>query len=236
VVGIVLACAAQATWILTSGSLQLYGAGRRVPLPERIQTSSGLTDDRLRQMVGWFGWLDTPPPLAVHLAWAAALLVLLGLALRRAPARPVALVALLAVAVLAVPVILEARSISEVGYFWQGRYTLPLAVGPATARRREQPRPRAGRWGPARAPRSPGRLPPGQLRRRARSVHRRQGAGTRPGDGQWAPPLPALVLVVGLRPDAGVVGGLAGSARAEVGTGVRPRPRLGPRQDGCAGR
>jgi hypothetical protein len=38
-------------------------------------------------------------------------------------------VVLLAVAVVAVPVVLEARSISEVGYFWQGRYSLPLAVG-----------------------------------------------------------------------------------------------------------
>jgi hypothetical protein len=54
---IVLACAAQAAWILTSGSLQLYGAGRRVPLPERVRTSFGLTDERLRQMsAGSAGW------------------------------------------------------------------------------------------------------------------------------------------------------------------------------------
>jgi hypothetical protein len=33
VAGIVLAGAAQAAWILTSASLELYGAGRRVPLP-----------------------------------------------------------------------------------------------------------------------------------------------------------------------------------------------------------
>ena len=129
VAGTVLACAAQAAWILSSASLQLYGAGERVPLPERVTTSIGLTDDRLRQLVGWFGWLDTPPPLAVHLAWAAALLVLLGVALRRQAPRVVAVTVLLVIGVLAVPVVLEARSISEVGYFWQGRYTLPLAVG-----------------------------------------------------------------------------------------------------------
>jgi hypothetical protein len=193
--GIVLACAAQAAWIVSSTALELYGNGPRVPLSEKVRTSVGLIDERLRQMVGWFGWLDTPPPLAVHLAWALALLVLLAVALRRAAPRSVGLTVLLAVAVVAVPVVLEARSVSDVGYFWQGRYTLPLAVGV----------PLVAAWS-SRLP--AGRRVPAALIAVVAVCHLvsyvvtlgRYTVGTGQGlglvDGDWAPPLPALTLVL----------------------------------------
>ena len=193
VAAVVLACAAQATWILTSASLELYGAGRRVPLLERLRTSAGLTDERLRQLVGWFGWLDTPPPLAVHLAWAAVLLVVVVVAVRRSRPRAVAVAGLLAVGVLVVPVVLEARSISDVGYFWQGRYTLPLAVGVPLVLA-------AGSRASARRPLL------ALLLTVVAACHLvvyvvalgRYTVGTGNGlglvDEQWAPPLPALVL------------------------------------------
>jgi len=104
-------------------------------------------------------------------------------------------VVLLAVAVVAVPVTLEARSISEVGYFWQGRYTLPLAVGlPLLAA--ASSRTRAGRWA---TPVLLGVLAVCHLvsfvvALGRYTVGKGQGLGLLGGD--WAPPLPALVLVV----------------------------------------
>jgi len=229
VVAIVLACAAQAAWIVTSGSLQLYGAGQRVALPERVRTSVGLTDERLRQMVGWFGWLDTPPPLAVQLAWAAALLVLLVVALRRATPRSVGLVVLLAGGVLAVPVVLEARSISEVGYFWQGRYTLPLAVGlPLVAAA-------SSRGRPGHPPRATALLLAVLVACHLVSyvtalgrytVGTGQGLGLVGGD--WSPPLPALTLVVAFLLTLLVGGG--GLARLAGGPVEPPEAGASPDQ------
>ena len=80
-------------------------------------------------MVGWFGWLDTPAPVGVHLAWAVALLATVLLGLRAARPVRAALVVLLGIGTVAIPVVLELASANTVGFYWQGRYTLPLAVG-----------------------------------------------------------------------------------------------------------
>ena len=126
---LVLAGAAQAAWVLWSGALELFGTGRALTLRERASVSLSLTDERLRQMVGWFGWLDTPAPDAVHHAWAAVLLALVVLGLGGAAPLRVVLLAAVAVAVVLVPIALEVPSVNEVGFYWQGRYTLPLAAG-----------------------------------------------------------------------------------------------------------
>lgn len=126
---VVLAAAAQTAWVLSSGALSLYGRGRQLSLGERVRISLGLADDRLRQMVGWFGWLDTPAPDAVHYAWTGALVALVALGLRRPDPLRAGLLLAVAVAVVAVPVALEVPSVDDVGFYWQGRYTLPLAAG-----------------------------------------------------------------------------------------------------------
>jgi peptidoglycan/LPS O-acetylase OafA/YrhL len=129
----------------------------------------------------------------VHLAWAAVLLVVVVVLLRRSRPRAVAVAGLLAVGVLVVPVALEARSISDVGYFWQGRYTLPLAVGVPLVLA-------AGSRASARRPLL------ALLLTVLAACHLvgyvvalgRYTVGTGNGlglvDEQWAPPLPALVL------------------------------------------
>ncbi|MBO9556692.1 DUF2142 domain-containing protein [Cellulomonas sp.] len=84
----------------------------------------------VEQMIGNFGWLDTPSPYLTVLAWntAACSLVLLALA-QRGARRPRAAVLLLLVAVLIVPVALSVPTAEAAGIVWQGRYTLPIAVG-----------------------------------------------------------------------------------------------------------
>lgn len=96
--------------------------------PLRALAGAGTaTGQYLQQQVGVFGWLDTPAPLATWLPWTACLgaLVLAALAVGR---RRRALV-VLAVLVLAIPVITQVPTAARLGLIWQGRYLLPLSVG-----------------------------------------------------------------------------------------------------------
>jgi hypothetical protein len=81
------------------------------------------------EMIGILGWLDTQlPGWVINLWWAViALLMVAGVAAGRWR-RGCVLIAL-GIAVLIVPMVIEARGAATVGYVWQGRYTLPLAVG-----------------------------------------------------------------------------------------------------------
>ncbi|GAA2726131.1 DUF2142 domain-containing protein [Cellulomonas aerilata] len=82
------------------------------------------------QMIGNFGWFDTPsPPLTVYL-WTGAV----GAAGALALALPGAVRGRLALGVLVVgvcvgPMVAQLPSVEDTGLVWQGRYTLPVAVG-----------------------------------------------------------------------------------------------------------
>ncbi len=125
------AIAAQAVWLAVAGSVNLanLAGASHDPTSLVIRKSIGGSFSFFSQMIGNFGWLDTPTPTGVLVAWAfvLGLLVILGLAWsgRRAAG---ALAGVLALTV-AVPIVLEAASAHSVGYVWQGRYGLPLAVG-----------------------------------------------------------------------------------------------------------
>lgn len=78
------------------------------------------------QMVGTFGWLDTPAPDPVYFVWAAltAAIVLAGIAVLRG--RRLLFAGLLALALVLLPPIIQAGYVTAGGFIWQGRYTLPL--------------------------------------------------------------------------------------------------------------
>jgi hypothetical protein len=83
----------------------------------------------LRQMVGYFGWLDVNPPYHLAELWflpVLALLVGAGLAGKR---RDVAALLVLAGSVIAIPVLAQGRQAQTLGYIWQGRYLLAVAAG-----------------------------------------------------------------------------------------------------------
>lgn len=87
------------------------------------------TPEYFSEMVGNLGWLDTPVPHPVLLSWYAAVGVLLVLALVvGSPRLRLSLLATLA-AVIVLPIAISAPEVPKLGYIWQGRYTLPLAVG-----------------------------------------------------------------------------------------------------------
>lgn len=79
-------------------------------------------------LVGIFGWLDTPAPLAVQFLWSLLIggVALLGIVLARGRARIAVWIGI--GAVLLLPAILQGIYIASGGVIWQGRYILPVFV------------------------------------------------------------------------------------------------------------
>jgi hypothetical protein len=111
---------------LAAIALVLVGPGDVHAETVRVVVSN--TGDHLRQLVGILGWLDTPvPAVAVFLFWAliGGLALVAALEFRRAS---LVYLAGLAGAVV-VAWLLELGQSADYGNYWQGRYTMPFAVG-----------------------------------------------------------------------------------------------------------
>ena len=118
-------------WLVFHDTIQLPRVDefRNMPATQAARNSLGKSDGDLRQMIGVFGWLDTPSPALTFYLWffATGTLVVLGLV---AASRRL-MMGLLGVIVLTVllPRALEFPSVQKYGFGWQGRYGLPVAVG-----------------------------------------------------------------------------------------------------------
>jgi hypothetical protein len=119
--------------VMSVGSLAyIEWVRRQLPIERPGQGLSAALDKLpwyLRQGVGIFGSNDIPLPDAVYWAWGGlfAVLIALGLVLAR---RPQALVLLAVLAAgIGVQIGAEGFSLPPIGFFWQGRYALPLLVG-----------------------------------------------------------------------------------------------------------
>jgi hypothetical protein len=123
----------QLAWVLSVGTLDAANGNtpgiQHAGLSVLIRGSVGRAFLYYRELIGVFGWRDTSPPSLVLIVWTAAIggIAVLGVWLGTRRSRQV----MLTVAVLAVvlPVFFEVLDAHKAGYFWQGRYTLPLAVG-----------------------------------------------------------------------------------------------------------
>lgn len=151
---VVVAAGVHLWWLLWARPLAAVDPERTIEtdLGGRISGAFWRSIDYPRDMVGNAGWLDTPAPRWVAWLWLAMLVVLLVFGLLAASARQrLAIVAVLAATVV-VPVALDAMQAPRTGFIWQGRYTIPVAVGVpllcgwalATARRPLPPV--VGRW------------------------------------------------------------------------------------------
>lgn len=128
---VVLACVAAAGWVVGTNSL---GSGDAVNHPDlTFVPAAKLTffawDGFVLNMVGQFGWMDTPLEGWVLMAFAAgsAFVVLAALAVGRWRDR--AGVVAVAAATFALPVVVHASQAHFLGFIWQGRYILPVAIG-----------------------------------------------------------------------------------------------------------
>lgn len=119
-----------AAWLLFAkplgGSL---GGGSTLGTGHLLRLSAGASMDRLAGMVGELGWLDTRPPALAVVTWLGLTGFLAVGAMCAAAVRPALVLLGLVIAVVAVPVAVEVSQASRLGLVWQGRYSLPLAVG-----------------------------------------------------------------------------------------------------------
>ena len=99
------------------------------PATAVLASSVGKFDVVVREMIGVAGWTDVFPPAPTFYGWLVVVAVLLGLGLARARIRLMAVTAAVVLGTAIIPVVLEASQAARIGYVWQGRYTLPLAVG-----------------------------------------------------------------------------------------------------------
>lgn len=123
---------AQVLWIAIVKPLDTSLTGTELDLSgsEVFRRTFGTSFGRYRELIGGFGWLDTPAPSATILLWTLALGALLLIAATFGPRRNALVLLVLLLAIVAVPVALEYQAFNDAGgFFWQGRYTLPLAVG-----------------------------------------------------------------------------------------------------------
>ena len=207
-IGVALAAAFGVAFVMlgVGGLPSLLGGATVPPLThlQEVQKTFSLTWAHLHQAIGNFGWTDTPVPWGVTVIWTAGVgvVVVAGVA---CSGRTALALAVLVVAVLALPVVLESPRINAVGPYWQGRYWLPLLVGlPLVALAFERRRPargggRAGGGvlGTAGAVAGAGLLVAAQVGGFLTALHRYEtGLGVGPGArAQWGPPGGAGLMV-----------------------------------------
>lgn len=88
----------------------------------------GETDAYLRQMVGVFGWLDTRSPQLSYYLWIGIVFAMVGFVAVASKLRTSAPLLLTVAVTLTLPLI-ELPNAATSGLPWQGRYSLPVAVG-----------------------------------------------------------------------------------------------------------
>lgn len=127
----VVATVAALVWTVADKTLQVFALH---PNPANTFSAAfahawGKLGYRTTQMVGILGWLDTRLPAWVLDLWWAVTAALAAAALALGRWRRAVVLVALGGLVVFVPLLLEAHDARNVGFVWQGRYTLPLAVG-----------------------------------------------------------------------------------------------------------
>ena len=132
VVYVILVSVPSVLWALRYGTL-LTGEGLWPQYGDKVLAVTDMVlslSKQYQQMIGNLGWFDTPVPLLTLLIWSVSLGMLASLALqhRGHASAKVALGVLLAGVVVG-PMILQLPGVADAGLVWQGRYTLPIAIG-----------------------------------------------------------------------------------------------------------
>lgn len=113
----------------TSGSLLGYGRDD-LSVWDALQQAVRRTGEMVVQMIGKFGWLDSPMPIIVTMIWVALILLLLvGAIYTASMARQRVALIVTVMTVLILNIAIDVWSYRSVGLIGQGRYVLPLAVG-----------------------------------------------------------------------------------------------------------
>lgn len=128
--GAVIGIAALATVaIVASGALGSTPGRIGVDQHNPARVILGETDVYLTEMIGVFGWLDTRAPMLTLVIWLALVFGLVALAVAFGSRRSIVALTAVVAATLLIPVVIQYPSAVAQGLPWQGRYTLPVAVG-----------------------------------------------------------------------------------------------------------
>lgn len=125
-----VATLAGAGWFLYARPLDSV-LGIRQPDETRIEVarhSLGLLPVRARELVGVFGWGDTNVPSWMAYGWLVLIGVLVVAALVVGTGRQRVVLTGLVVVNVAIPTVAELPKAHDLGYIWQGRYSLPFFV------------------------------------------------------------------------------------------------------------
>lgn len=124
-----IAVAVMTAWTLAFRSYQTFrhpkpGAG----LVDAVRAGLGNQARLLQQMLAYLGWLTRPPPVVAEVCWALAVLAFVAIVVvsNRRARKAILIGCALA---LALPFAVIVATYHAHGVAWQGRYTLPLAVG-----------------------------------------------------------------------------------------------------------
>jgi len=132
VVGVAVSTVLAGAWTVLSASLPAVGTypGQGTSPAAGLLEMLERTFDYGADLVGRFGWLDTPAPSYVLFAYAVGVgSLVLAACLLPAPTRQARAALLVALAGLVlVPAVVQAATVTRSGYVWQGRYNLPAYV------------------------------------------------------------------------------------------------------------
>jgi hypothetical protein len=124
-----VAAGAQIAWLVIVKPLETVGGGLRLTPTDINRFVVGRGYSIFLDMIGRFGWLDTAPPSATWAFWMLAIGGLVVFAFMSSRTRLLWAMVATALLTVAIPMAVEAREAGHTGIFWQGRYTLPLAIG-----------------------------------------------------------------------------------------------------------
>ncbi len=141
------AWAAGAGAMAVASAAWLWTIQRDFPLDERPGSGLATAIDYLpfymRQTIGVFGQNDSALPALAAWAWAATLMGIFAVGLWRCTPRWVLVAIATLTGGIAISVTAEGFSLPPIGFFWQGRYAMPLLVGAYLLATCSSPRSRA---------------------------------------------------------------------------------------------
>jgi hypothetical protein len=128
---VVAATLAQLAWIVHYGVLDTAEPRLAVKASDStvLRIAAGEIAGLWRQMIGVFGWLDTVSPTLTYILWLVLVGAVVATGLLFASHRGALALTVLVILILVLPIVFEYRLARVQGWTWQGRYTLPLAVG-----------------------------------------------------------------------------------------------------------
>jgi hypothetical protein len=127
----VAALALSALWVLWARSYDgLMGYGQAgLTLGDAFAGSFDRLWVRAQQAIGFVGWNDAGPVPALAWIWSLLVIGMVVAGLLRGSWRTRAMLVALMAATVAFTVVPEALSAERLGFIWQGRYSLPVAMG-----------------------------------------------------------------------------------------------------------